>query len=116
MAKFRRAGAPRHDEVVVPASFAGLLDEFRGCFSAWTFPVFCALSRGLISERSRRTVCAMLVGARLSTTWSHQRAHRFFSHSVWSVDQLSAVAARLVVKLLVPAGHAVLVVVRGMTG
>ena len=98
-------------EPSAPPSLLGLLAEFRGCFSAWTFPVFCALACGLISQTARRTVCGMLVGAGLSQTWSHHRAHRFFSHARWSIDQVSAVAARLVVRLLVAADEAVLVAI-----
>jgi hypothetical protein len=98
-------------EVAVPSSFAALLYEFRSCFSAWTYPVFCALACGLLAQRARRTVCAMLVGARLSQTWSHHRAHRFFSHANWSVDQLSVVLARLVARTLVPAGEAILMAI-----
>jgi hypothetical protein len=97
--------------VAVPPSLAGLLGEFRGCFSAWTFPVFCALACGLLAQTARRTVCGMLVGARLSQTWSHHRAHRFFSHARWSTDQVSATLARLVVRLLVPADEAVTIAV-----
>ncbi len=51
-----------------PASLAELLGEFRGCFTAWTFPVFCALACGLVAQSARRTVCGMLVGAGLSQT------------------------------------------------
>lgn len=94
-----------------PASLQGLLGEFRGCFSAWTFPVFCALACGLVAQSGRRTVCGMLVGARLSRVWSHHRAHRFFSHARWSLDSLSATLARLVVRLLVPPGEAITVAV-----
>jgi hypothetical protein len=36
-------------EVPVPPSLAALLGEFRGCFSAWTYPVFCALASGLLA-------------------------------------------------------------------
>jgi hypothetical protein len=43
------------------------------------------------------------VGAQLSKTWSHHRAHRFFSHASWSIEAVSAVAACLVVRLLVAA-------------
>jgi hypothetical protein len=35
---------------VAPDSFAELLGEFRGCFSAWTYPVFCALAAGLVAQ------------------------------------------------------------------
>ena len=94
-----------------PATLAGLLAEFRGCFSAWTFPVFCALACGLVAQSMRRTVCGMLVGARLSQVWSHHRAHRFFSHARWSVEAVSAILARLVVRLLVGADEAILVAV-----
>jgi hypothetical protein len=93
--------------VALPASLKDLLGEFRGCFSAWTFPVFCALACGVVSQTARRTVCGMLVGAGLSQNWSHHRAHRFFSHARWSIEQVSAVLARLVVRLLVPGDAAV---------
>ena len=98
-------------EVPVPPSLAALLGEFRGCFSAWTFPVFCALACGLLAQSARRTVCGMLVGARLSQTWSHHRAHRFFSHARWSTEQFSAILARLVVRLLVTPEAAVSVAI-----
>ena len=85
----------------MPGSLAGLLGEFRGCFTAPSFAVFCALAAGFLAQTGRRTVCGMLVGARLSRVWSHHRAHRFFSHARWSVDELSAVLARLIVAALV---------------
>jgi hypothetical protein len=53
----------------------------------------------------------MLVGARLSETWSHHRAHRFFSHARWSIEQVSGVLARLVVRLLVAADTAITVAI-----
>ena len=94
-----------------PGSLATLLGEFRGCFSAWTFPVFCALACGLVSQTAGRTVCGMLVGAGLSQTWSHHRAHRFFSHARWSIEHVSAVLTRLVVRLLLAADTAVTVAI-----
>jgi DDE superfamily endonuclease len=95
----------------LPASLTTLLTEFRSCFTAWTFPVFCALAAGLLAQPGRRTVCGMLVGARLSRVWSHHRAHRFFSHARWSLDQVSATLTRMVVRLLVPEGQPVTVAV-----
>jgi hypothetical protein len=53
---------------LAPPSLAALLGEFRGCFSAWSFPVFVALASGLLAQAGRRSVCGMLVGARLSST------------------------------------------------
>ena len=102
--------AERHG-VSPPASLAALLGEFRGCFSAWTYPVFCALACGLLSQRARRTVCGMLVGAQLSATWSHHRAHRFFSHARWSLEAVSAILAKLVVRLAVADDAAVAVAI-----
>lgn len=102
---------PGQPGAATPVSLDGLLAEFRGCFSAWTFPVFCALACGLVAQTARRTVCGMLVGARLSAVWSHHRAHRFFSHARWCPEAVSATLARLVVRLLVAAEEAVLVTV-----
>ena len=99
------------DQPAAPGSLQELLGVFRGCFSAWTFPVFCALACGLIAQSARRTVCGMLVGAGLSQTWSHHRAHRFFSHACWSIEQVSAVLARLVVRLLVADGAPITVAI-----
>lgn len=95
----------------VPASLAPLLGEYRGCLSAWTFPVFCALACGLVAQTARRTVCDMLVGAGLAQTWSHHRAHRFFSHARWSPEAVSATLACLLVRLLVDADEPILVAV-----
>jgi transposase len=73
--------------------------------------VFCALACGFLAQTGRRTVCGMLVGARLSRVWSHHRAHRFFSAARWSPQQVSAVLARLIVGRLVPDGQAVTVAI-----
>jgi len=98
-------------QLAVPGSLGALLGEFRCCFSAWSFPVFCALACGLLAQSGRRTVCGMLVGAGLSRTWSHHRAHRFFSASRWSLEAVSAVLAKMVVRLLVAGGEAVCVAI-----
>ena len=95
----------------LPATVSGLLTLFRECFSAPTFRTFAALLTGLIAQPGRRTVCGMLVGAGLNGVWPHQRAHRFFSRAVWSLEQVSLVLVRLVVETLVPAGQDLEVVV-----
>ena len=107
----RGTPAPQQVTVAAPASLTGLLGEFRCCFTAPTFAVFCALACGFLAQTGRRTVCGMLVGARLSRVWSHHRAHRFFSHARWSAQQLSAVLARLIVALLVADGQPVTVAI-----
>jgi SRSO17 transposase len=58
---------------------------------------------GQISQTQLRTVCGMLVGARLSGVCHHARAHRFFSAAGWSVDELGCRVAELIVeRLLAP--------------
>lgn len=109
----RGSGAPTppRANLALPPSLAALLAEFRSCFSSRTFPVFCALAAGLLAQTARRTVCGMLVGAGLSRVWSHHRAHRFFSHASWSLDQVCATLTQLVVRLLLPEGQPVSVAV-----
>lgn len=102
---------PQKAMLAVPASLADLLGRFRGCFTAPTFVTFCGLVCGLLACTGRRTVCGMLVAARLSRTWSHDRVHRFFSAARWSTEQLSAVAARLVAAWLVADGQPVTVAI-----
>ena len=58
---------------------------------------------GQVGQTGRRTVCGMLVGARLSGVWDHCRAHRFFSRARWQPDQLGlALAALIVERILDP--------------
>jgi hypothetical protein len=80
------------------------LDAFAGCFTTPTFEVFQAMVIGLIAQTGQRTVCGMLTGAGLATTWSHHRAHRFFSTARWSVDQIGLIVFDLVLTHLVADG------------
>jgi hypothetical protein len=73
---------------MVPISLRRLLDAFAECFTTPTFEVFQAMVIGLIAQTGQRTVCGMLTGAGLATSWSHHRAHRFFSTARWQVDQI----------------------------
>ena len=72
----------------VPASLDALLSLLSGCFTQPSFQTFRMLLVGQISQTGLRTVTGMLVGARLSGVCHHARAHRFFSHARWSVDEL----------------------------
>jgi hypothetical protein len=85
----------------LPATWQGLLAEFRRCFSSSTFPVFCALTTGLVACTRLRTVTGMLIGAGMNLAWRHEKAHRFFSRAVWCIDHVGLVLARLVVAMLV---------------
>ena len=94
-----------------PRSLAGLLAEFRPCFTAPTFHTFIGMVVGLIAQTRRRTVCGMLTGAGLDRVWHHSRAHRLFTHARWSVDSLGLALADLIVTNLLPAGSPLTVAV-----
>lgn len=98
-------------ETSVPPSLARLLADLRPCFTAPSFTTFCALVCGMLAQTGRRTICGMLLGAGLSGSWSHDRAHKFFSAARWSAEHLGVLLARQVVRLLLPADAAVSVVV-----
>src|SRR3954447_18435389 len=85
-----------------PCSLAGLLAEFRPCFTAPTFHTFIGLVVGLIGQTRRRTVCGMLTGAGLEQVWHHSRAHRLFTYARWSSDALGLALADLIVTHLLP--------------
>ncbi len=88
----------------LPVSLQELLLLFAPCFSRPTFQTFRAMVVGQISQTQRRTVCGMLVGARLSGVIHHARAHRFFSAAKWSVDELGLKVAELIVGRLLEPG------------
>ncbi len=95
----------------VPASLLTLLASFAPLFTTPSFRTFCGLACGFLAQSGRRTVCGVLGGAGLSRSWSHDRAHWFFSRARWNPDDLGLAVARLVVALLVPAGEAVVVAI-----
>jgi hypothetical protein len=74
----------------LPSSLVDLLACVRGCFTAPTFTTFGWLVAGFVAQPGTRTVCGMLVGARLReagttagrTGSSRPRAGRLTS-SVW---------------------------------
>jgi DDE superfamily endonuclease len=90
--------------LTLPASLRRLLGAFEGCFTRPTFAVFQAMVIGLVAQTGRRTVCGMLTAAGLAQTWSHDRAHRFFSQARWPVDQLGLVLLDLIVAHLIAPG------------
>lgn len=98
-------------ELSLPVSLRRLLDAFAGCFTAPTFEVFQAMVVGLVAQTGRRTVCGMLTGAGLASTWSHDRAHRFFSGARWSADQIGLTVFDLVLAHLVDPGADLLLAV-----
>lgn len=95
----------------LPSSLMALLVVCESCFTAPSFRTFCALVAGLVAGTGPRTVCGMLIGAGCSRVWAHDRAHRFFAHTRWSPDRVGLALAGLVIRLLVPAGAPITVVV-----
>ena len=95
----------------VPASLMTLLTGFGPLFTAPSFRTFCGLACGFVAQTGKRTICGMLAGAGLSRSWSHDRAHSFFSRARWNPDDLGLAVARLAVALLVPAGEPVTVAI-----
>jgi hypothetical protein len=92
----------------VPASLDALLHLLSPCFTQPTLHTFRALLVGQLSQTGQRTVTGMLTAARLSGVWHHARAHRFFSHARWSVDELGLRVAELIAQRLCAPGVAVL--------
>jgi DDE superfamily endonuclease len=96
---------------MLPISLRRLLDAFDRCFTTPTFEVFQAMVLGLVAQTGQRTVCGMLTGAGLATSWSHDRAHRFFSTARWSIDQIGLTVFDLVLAHLVTDGSDLLLAV-----
>jgi hypothetical protein len=95
----------------LPSCLAVLLACFADCFTAPTFATFRALACGFLALTGRHTVCGMLIGAGLSRTWSHDRAHSFFSRARWDPQALGLVLAQQIVTRLLPDGAPVMVAV-----
>jgi hypothetical protein len=95
----------------VLASLDQLLSLFAGSMTKPTLQTLRAMVVGQISQTGLRTVTGMLVGARLSGVWHHARAHRFFSHARWSVDELGLRLAELIVERLCEPGAAIVVAI-----
>ncbi len=93
----------------LPVSFLTVAKVLRTCFCAPTFVTFVHLVAGMICVPGRRTVTGMLTGAGLSDTWSHDRAHEFFSTRAWDPVKAGELLAAAVIDQLIPAGAPVCV-------
>jgi hypothetical protein len=98
--------------MILPESWAGLLEAFRPVFRRRaTFVVFTVLATGMVARSGRRSVVGMLAGAGMAGRISFHAACRFFSAAVWDIDQLGLTAARLIVARLLSPDEPVIVVV-----
>jgi len=95
----------------VPVSLDGLLSLLAPCFTQPTFQTFRGMVLGQLSQTGRRTVCGIIVGARLSGMWEHSRAHRFFSRARWDPDQLGLALAAVIGERFIAEGEPVTVAI-----
>ncbi|MER5549588.1 transposase [Streptomyces sp. NPDC002589] len=86
----------------LPASWAAVLQNLRWVSTAPSFATFTALVTGLVANTGTGTVTGMLTSAGLAQSWSHDRAHAFFSRAAWSGDTLGMYLSRLIVRTLLP--------------
>jgi len=85
----------------VPPSLMAVLEKL-GTFTAPSLRTFAALVTGMIAATGKRTVTGMLTAAGLAGSWSHDRAHAFFSRASWNAETLGLVLSHLIVRTLLP--------------
>jgi DDE superfamily endonuclease len=85
-------------------SFHFLLASFRDVFTQPSYQLFLTLMTGwVVSVRHRYVTELIYAGNRVGDGhWS--RFHRFFSHSVWSLDDLCLVLTKLLLAAFAPQG------------
>jgi hypothetical protein len=87
------------------SSFVSLLSEFRCVFTEPSYQIFLCLMTGWVLSHRRRFVTELIWSSGCTRRGHHSRYHRFFSKSVWELDMLSCVLAKLLVRLFVPTGQ-----------
>ena len=85
-------------------NFIDLLLPFQAAFCAPSFQTFIALMTGWVLSHRRRFVTELIQSAGCVGKGHHSRYHRFFSQSVWELDELSRILARMLVAAFVPEG------------
>jgi SRSO17 transposase len=85
-------------------SFVSLLSEFRCVFTEPSFQIFVYLMTGWVLSHRRRFVTELIWSSGCTRRGHHSRYHRFFSRSVWELDTLARVLAKLLVQVFVPTG------------
>lgn len=88
----------------VTSSFLVLLSEFQCVFTAPTFVTFLRLMTGWVLTHRRRFVTDLIWSSGSTHVGHHSRYHRFFSKSVWKLDTLSWVLAKLLISIFAPTG------------
>jgi hypothetical protein len=88
----------------VTQSFLVLLFEFRCIFTEPSFVTFVRLMTGWVLSHRRRFVTDLIWSSGSTRRGHHSRYHRFFSQSVWELDSLSWMLAKLVISVFAPSG------------
>ena len=86
------------------SSFLVVLCEFRCVFTQPSFAIFLHLMTGWVLSHRRRFVTELISSSGSTHRGHHSRYHNFFSKSVWELDTLSWVLARLLVAVFAPVG------------
>ena len=92
------------------SSFTALLGEFQCVFTRPSFQIFLHLMTGWVLSPRRRFVTELIWSSGSTHRGHHSRYHNFFSRSVWNLDTLSCVLAKLLVRVLAPDGILLLAV------
>src|SRR4249920_2694839 len=107
-----RLGCPYRRVLILPGSWAGVLEPCRPVFKGrGTFVVFTVLATGMVAATGRRSVVGVLAGAGMAQRTSFHAACRFFSSAVWDIDRLGLIVARLIVTRLLGPGEPITVVI-----
>ena len=85
-------------------SFTALLSEFRCVFTQPSWQIFLCLMTGWVLSHRRRFVTELIWSSGCTRRGHHSRYHNFFGKSVWKLDNLSWVLAKLLVAVFAPVG------------
>jgi hypothetical protein len=88
----------------VTSSFLDLLSNFQCLFTAPTFLIFLDLMSGWLLSPRHRYVTELIWSSGCTRKGHHSRYHRFFSQSVWCLDELCWVLAKLLICLFAATG------------
>lgn len=87
-------------DVILPASFLALLQEFRPVFTRASFDNFVVLLSGGVHALGKHRITDALRAAGPAATKHFTTYYRFFSRATWSLDELGLVLLGLVLRLL----------------
>lgn len=90
------------------SSFHALLAGFQPIFTQPSFRILLTLVTGWIVSVRHRYVTELIYGGDQIGVGHWSRYHRFFSHYVWSLDDLCLILTRLLLAVFVPQGPVLL--------